>query len=176
MDDPLRVSNLQNSINQQNNSLGTQSNFNTSQQSRFHQTPQFQAHLYAHAILHNKAAQFEQDSLRLSKDSLYSSFFSNKRLTQPGRLGGGQGSNLNRVESTDSIHNVFGASNFQFGANKAQGGGAGAPNNNSDLTSNKSQKQPALSSRLLNVPRFGSGANNSPAIQSSVHPDDRPMN
>ena len=48
----------------------------------------------------------------MSKDSLYSSFFSNKRLTQPGRLGGGLGSNLNRNESTDSIHNVFGAANF----------------------------------------------------------------
>ena len=42
--------------------------------------------------------------------------------------------NLNRVESTDSIHNVFGGAggNFQFGASK------GGPPNNSDLQSNHS--------------------------------------
>jgi hypothetical protein len=114
-------------------------------------------------VLHNKAAQFENDngSLRLSKDSLYSSFFSNKRLTQPGKLGGGGlGTNLHRNESTDSIHNVFGMSNFQFGANKA----GGINNGNSDILSNKSLQPSSIKGNKggggLLVPRFGGNINN----------------
>ncbi len=84
--------------------------------------------MYAHAILHSKAGG-DTDSLRLSKDSLYSSFFSNKRLHQA-KIGGMDTirNNLNRVESTDSMHNIFAASNMHFkGGEKIANGIANKP-------------------------------------------------
>ena len=103
---------------------GTTSAFYSSQHtSKFRQTPKFEVHLMAQALLNTnkqggKGNQVP-DTLRISKDSFYSSFFSSKRFGFQGKAskqgdtrGGGFKLNLNRADSKDSIHMVMAPSNM----------------------------------------------------------------